>query len=108
MSMCLKGSELHPGLGMSKSRTPAVMLLQCMKVTSAQGISKMQVLCHSNDESVEIRCSDCGQGFALYWGRQTDSEKAEALEGMVRALKQHRCTAPGPQGQAAHPFLAHA
>jgi hypothetical protein len=55
----------------------------------------MQVLCYSNEHSVEIRCHDCGQGFALYWGRQTETEKAVALEGMVNALKAHCCIASG-------------
>jgi hypothetical protein len=65
----------------------------------------MQVLCYSNDHSVEIRCHDCGQGFALYWGRQTETEKAEALEEMVCALKIHHCIATGAKANSTHGSL---
>lgn len=65
----------------------------------------MQVLCWTSDEGVEIRCSDCAQGFALYWGQQTESEKAEALEGMVQALKNHQCIGSGAKTHSAHGFL---
>jgi hypothetical protein len=65
----------------------------------------MQVLCFSNDESVEVRCSHCGQGFALYWGPQTETEKAEALDGMVQSLKVHHCIASGTHANQAHGSL---
>ena len=66
----------------------------------------MQVLCWNSDEGVEVRCSDCGQGFALYWGRQTEPEKAEALEGMVRTLKNHHCIASGAHAHLVRGSLA--
>jgi hypothetical protein len=49
----------------------------------------MQVLCKSNNERAEIRCDVCGQGFALYWERQTPHEQAEALKEVEAALKNH-------------------
>ncbi len=49
----------------------------------------MQVLCKSNSERAEIRCEVCGQGFALYWERQTTQEQAEALAEVRVALKNH-------------------
>jgi hypothetical protein len=66
----------------------------------------MQVLCFSNDESVEVRCSHCGQGFALYWGPQTETEKAEALDGMVQSLKVHHCIQSGAKAHSGQSSLA--
>jgi formate dehydrogenase maturation protein FdhE len=66
----------------------------------------MQVLCFSNDESVEVRCSNCGQGFALYWGLQTETEKAVALDGMVQSLKVHNCINSGAKARSGQGSLA--
>jgi len=49
----------------------------------------MQVLCKSHETVVETRCGVCGQGFALYWERQTKMERAEALREIARTLREH-------------------
>ena len=60
----------------------------------------MQVLVKASDENVETRCSICGQGFALYWERQTRLERAEALREIGKTLRQHH---RGDGGHKAHP-----
>jgi hypothetical protein len=60
----------------------------------------MQVLCKSSNESVEARCSICGQGFALYWERQTAHNREEALEVVNAELRNHHSE---KEGVAAHP-----
>jgi hypothetical protein len=49
----------------------------------------MQVLCKSSEGAVETRCSICGQGFLLFWERQTRMERAEALREIDLALREH-------------------
>jgi hypothetical protein len=49
----------------------------------------MQVLCKRSDENVEARCSVCGQGFTLYWERQTPAERVDALQKVNTALIAH-------------------
>lgn len=60
----------------------------------------MQVLCKSSDTKIEAQCSICGQGFTLYWERQTPTERAEALEAVESVLRDHH---RGNQGVGAHP-----
>jgi hypothetical protein len=60
----------------------------------------MQVLCKSSDERVEIRCGICGQGFALYWERQTPQEQSEARADVEAALIDHH---RGDSNASAHP-----
>jgi len=65
----------------------------------------MQVLCWSSDESVETLCSVCGRGFVLYWDGHTQTQKAEALQDMVKALKNHQCAGKTVEEQAAEGSL---
>ena len=58
----------------------------------------MQVLCKSSENRVEVRCSVCWNGFAVYWDQQTQTEQTEALEGVVKALKNHSCSGKAPSG----------
>jgi hypothetical protein len=60
----------------------------------------MQVLCKSSNDRVEMRCSVCGQGFALYWERQTPAEQAEALKAVETALNDHH---RDNEGGSVHP-----
>ena len=60
----------------------------------------MQVLCKSSNETAETRCSVCGQGFELYWERQTPAEQAEALKEVEAALRDHHDNSPD---RSAHP-----
>lgn len=60
----------------------------------------MQVLCKSSNEHPETCCSVCGQGFALYWERQTKGERAQALREIDKILRGHHFNQAGPE---AHP-----
>jgi len=49
----------------------------------------MQVLLKSAENGVETRCSVCGQGFVMFWERQTKMERAEALREVGDVLRGH-------------------
>jgi hypothetical protein len=49
----------------------------------------MQVLLKSTDSAAETRCSVCGQGFAMFWERQTKTERVEALREIEATLRHH-------------------
>ncbi|MDR3775244.1 MAG: hypothetical protein P4L26_17955 [Terracidiphilus sp.] len=60
----------------------------------------MQVLCKSTNGNAETHCSVCGQGFVLFWERQSRSERIEAMrEIQMTLLHQHR----SQRGREAHP-----
>ncbi|MGA2560701.1 MAG: hypothetical protein ABSF17_13565 [Terracidiphilus sp.] len=65
----------------------------------------MQVLCKSSNERAEIRCGICGQGFSLYWERQTPQEQAEALSEVETALRNHHREDTGASAHPAGGFL---
>lgn len=60
----------------------------------------MQVLCKSSNHGAAISCSVCGQGFAIYWERQSKQERAAAMQEIAKALRSHHSRQAGP---AAHP-----
>ena len=49
----------------------------------------MQVLLKSSETAVEARCSVCGQGFVMFWERQSKMERAEALRQIDTTLRTH-------------------
>jgi hypothetical protein len=49
----------------------------------------MQVLCKSTSDSPDLCCTVCGQGFVLFWERQSRGERAIALREIARALRGH-------------------
>jgi hypothetical protein len=63
----------------------------------------MQVFCKSSNENAEAYCSVCGQGFSLYWERQTRTERAAALREIDKTLRQHHYD---HAGREAHPERA--
>jgi hypothetical protein len=65
----------------------------------------MQVLCKSSNESAEAHCSVCGQGFVLYWERQSRTERAEARREIEKTLRKHHVNQAGPQAHPQHGFL---
>ncbi len=65
----------------------------------------MQVLCKSANQDVEVHCSICGQGFMLFWERQTRMERAEALREIEKTLRKHHRDQAGPQAHPEHGFL---
>ncbi len=65
----------------------------------------MQVLLKSTDTAVETRCSVCGQGFVMFWERQTRMERAEALREIEATLRQHHQNSSAPQAHPVKGFL---
>jgi hypothetical protein len=65
----------------------------------------MQVLLKSAETAVETRCSVCGQGFVMFWERQTKMEKSEALRQIETTLRHHHHQGSGSQAHPAKGFL---
>jgi hypothetical protein len=65
----------------------------------------MQVFCTSTSDNPELRCSVCGQGFALIWERQSKAERAAALMGIVRTLRSHHARGSSPNAHPQHGFI---
>ena len=65
----------------------------------------MQVLLKSTDTVIETRCTVCGQGFAMFWERQTKAERSEALRQIDAALRHHHHAGPGPEAHPVKGFL---
>ena len=60
----------------------------------------MQVLCKSTNGNAETYCCVCGQGFVMFWDRQSLTERKEAIKDIQKTLRhQHRSQG----GKAAHP-----
>ena len=49
----------------------------------------MQVLCKASNSASDIRCNICGQGFLVYWTTTSASDRADAREGILQALRGH-------------------
>ena len=60
----------------------------------------MQVWCKSTNGNAEIHCCVCGQGFVLFWERQSRMERAEATKEIQSTFRLQHRTQRGP---AAHP-----
>jgi len=60
----------------------------------------MQVLCKSTNGASELTCNVCGQGFVMFWDRQSRAERVEAIRDIQQTLRyQHR----SEKGPDAHP-----
>jgi hypothetical protein len=60
----------------------------------------MQVLCKSTTGNAETHCSICGQGFVMFWERQSRNERDEALSDLQKTFRNHHRSHKGPE---AHP-----
>jgi hypothetical protein len=65
----------------------------------------MQVLCKSSNDAVETSCTVCGQGFLLFWERQTKTEKATALREIAKTLRSHHHQNDEPGAHPGRSFL---
>lgn len=67
----------------------------------------MQVYCRKTSGNAELHCCVCGQGFVMFWDRQTAIERAVTRAEIQEMLRrQHRATAgrePHPQTEFAMP-----
>jgi hypothetical protein len=65
----------------------------------------MQVLLKSTDAEAETRCSICGQGFVMFWERQTKIERTETLRLVESTLRHHHQAGPGTEVHPVKGFL---
>lgn len=65
----------------------------------------MQVLCKSTSGAPELCCSVCGQGFAVYWERQSKAERAMALKEIGKALRRHHGSGSSADAHPLHGFI---
>lgn len=65
----------------------------------------MQVLCKSTNDHADTNCSVCGQGFAVYWERQTKPERTQALREIEKTLRGHHYNQAGPEAHPERGFL---
>jgi hypothetical protein len=65
----------------------------------------MQVLCKSTSQTAEAYCCVCGQGFVMFWERQSPSDRAEALREIQQVLLGHHRSSAGPQAHPKSGFL---
>jgi hypothetical protein len=60
----------------------------------------MQVLCKKTDGNAETHCCVCGQGFVMFWDRQSRNDRMAALHEVQQILRRHHRNGAGPE---AHP-----
>jgi hypothetical protein len=66
----------------------------------------MQVLCRTTKGNAELHCCVCGQGFVLFWERQTHTERTEMLHEIQETLRRQHRTSHGPEAHPQGGFLA--
>jgi hypothetical protein len=62
--------------------------------------ARMQVLCKKTGGNAETHCCVCGQGFVMFWDRQSRSERVAAVHDIQQVLRHHHRISGGP---GAHP-----
>ncbi|MGA2807886.1 MAG: hypothetical protein ABSE87_07100 [Terracidiphilus sp.] len=65
----------------------------------------MQVLCKSTNGNAEAHCCVCGQGFIMFWERQTRMDRAEARREIQKVLLGHHENGASPQAHPKGGFL---
>jgi len=60
----------------------------------------MQVLCKKTTGNAECQCCVCGQGFVIFWERESHSERIEGRHELQEMLRRQHRTHRGPE---AHP-----
>ncbi len=61
----------------------------------------MQVLCKKANGNAEAHCCVCGQGFVMFWDRQSRTERLTALHEIQEVLRRHHRNSHSPD---AHPW----
>jgi len=65
----------------------------------------MQVLCKKTGGNSETNCCVCGQGFVMFWDRQSRAERAATLREFQKVLRDHHRTSDGPGAHPNESFL---
>jgi hypothetical protein len=64
----------------------------------------LQVLCMATGESADVICRVCGEKYKLYFERQSQAEREEAVALVIQALVNHHVTADGRSAHPQKPF----
>jgi hypothetical protein len=65
----------------------------------------MQVLCKKTHGNAEAHCCVCGQGFVMFWDRQSRPERVAALHEIQEVLRRHHRDSPSPDAHPKDSFL---
>jgi hypothetical protein len=65
----------------------------------------MQVLCKSTNGNAEMHCSVCGQGFVMFWERQSRNERVECIREIQTILRRQHRSQKGPEAHPNGSFL---
>jgi hypothetical protein len=65
----------------------------------------MHVFCKSTNGNAESSCCVCGQGFVVFWERQSRSERISAMREIQKTLRNHHRNQSGPQAHPANAFM---
>jgi hypothetical protein len=65
----------------------------------------MQVLCKSTNGNAETHCCVCGQGFVMFWERQSRKERVEAMKEIQNTLRHQHRNQRGPEAHPRGSFL---
>jgi hypothetical protein len=66
---------------------------------------KMQVLCKKTDGNAEAHCCVCGQGFVMFWDRQSRNDRIEAMHEIQEVLRRHHRNSSSPEAHPKDSFL---
>jgi hypothetical protein len=66
---------------------------------------EMQVLCKSTNGNAETNCCVCGQGFVMFWDRQSRTERVAAIHEIQEALRRHHRNGQSPDVHPEGGFL---
>lgn len=64
----------------------------------------MQVFCRKTNGNAELHCCVCGQGFVMFWERQTAVERAVMRAEIHEMLRRQHRAAAGPEAHAQTEF----
>jgi hypothetical protein len=65
----------------------------------------MQVLCKKTNGNAEAHCCVCGQGFVMFWDRQSRTERTAALHEIHEVLRRHHRNSPNLEAHPNDSFL---
>lgn len=94
-----KGACLAAMVECSLISKPQYCHLRALKRSGTDGV-EMQVVCKKTDGNAETHCCVCGQGFVMFWDRQSRNERIAALHEIQEAFRPQHRNAAGPE---AHP-----
>jgi hypothetical protein len=97
---CPEWAGRFTGWGILSDSSLSLMLLVWLGKRQPPEVRAMQVLCKKTNGNAESRCCVCGEGFVLFWERESRAERLEAKAILQEMLRRHHRVFKGPE---AHP-----